>query len=180
MNKIEVKEILDYLSYNYTSFNVTEGLFNMWLDELQQYDKEDVMNKIKQMIASGNYKMVAPQLVSITNNLTRTDKKIDWTKTVTFCPICNKAFQCNKDMYSQDYVEHRPKCQSINYVIKQTKKWFGKDLTRSELWAMSEGEFNQRYDKLLHYIHEHTEDESEKQIIGYVFDPPKTNIDFLN
>ena len=101
MNKIEVKEVLDYLSYNYNTFNVTEGLFKMWLDELQQYDKEDVMDKIKKMIASGNYKVTAPQLVTITSGLTKTDKKIDWNKTVTFCPICNKAFQCDNTMYSK-------------------------------------------------------------------------------
>ena len=175
MNKIEVKEVLDYLSYNYNTFNVTEGLFKMWLDELQQYDKEDVMDKIKKMIASGNYKVTAPQLVTITSGLTKTDKKIDWNKTVTFCPICNKAFQCDNTMYSKDYEQHRPKCQSIRYVITQTKKWFGKDLTRAELWNMSEQEFNERYNKLLHYIQEHTDNETERTLIGYVFNPPNEN-----
>ena len=179
MNKIEVKEVLDYLSYNYNTFNVTEGLFKMWLDELQQYDKDDVMNKIKQMIASGYYKTTVPQLVSITNGLTRTDKKIDWNKIVTFCPICNKAFQCDEHMHSDEYDEHRKKCQSINYVIKQSKKWFNKDLTRSELWSMSEAEFNQRYDKLLHYIQEHTDNDTEKEIIGYIFNPPNDKVDLF-
>lgn len=179
MNKIEVKEILDYLSYNYNSFNVTEGLFKMWLDELQQYDKEDVMDKIKNMIASGYYKATAPQLVTITNGLTKTDKKIDWTKTVTFCPICNKAFQCDKNLHSREYEEHRPKCQNIRYVIKQTKKWFNKDLTRAELWNMPEKEFEERYDKLLHYIYDHTENETEKQIIGYIFNPPNESASAL-
>lgn len=179
MNKIEVKEVLDYLSYNYTSFNVTEGLFKMWLDELQQYDKEDVMNKIKQMIASGNYKVVAPQLVSITNGLTKTDKKIDWNKIVTFCPICNKAFQCDEHMHSSDYEEHRPKCQSIRYVITQSKKWLNKDLNRADLWAMSEEEFNERYNRLLHYIQEHTDNETEKAMIDHIFNPPKTKVDLF-
>lgn len=179
MNKLEVKEVLDYLSYNYNTFNVTEGLFKMWLDELQQYDKNDVMDKIKKLIASGNYKMVAPQLVSITNGLTKTDKKIDWSKTVTFCPICNKAFQCDDKLYSREYNEHRPKCQSIDYVIRQSKKWFNKEITRKELWDMPQVEFDERYNKLLHYIQDHTENETEKQVIGYIFNPPTNPVDLF-
>jgi hypothetical protein len=175
MNKVEVKEVLDYLSYNYNTFNVTEGLFKMWLDELQQYDKTDVMEKIKKMIASGNYRISAPQLVSITSGLVKTDKKIDWNRTVTFCKGCNKAFQCDNTGYSKEYDEHRGKCNSINYIIKQRKKWFNKDTTRAELWAMSEQEFNERYNELLHYIHDHTDNETEKTMIEYVFNPPKDN-----
>ena len=180
MNKIEVKEILDYLENNYVNFKVTQDMFNMWLDELQQYDKEDVMNKLKQMIGTGTYRVQPPVLVSITNGLQKTSNKIDWTKIVTFCPKCNKAFQCDENMYSQEYVNHRGKCNSIEYVIRQTKKWFNKDLTRGELWAMPEKEFNERYDKLLHYIYENTEDETERTFIGYVFNPPKENVFDVN
>ena len=37
---------------------------------------------------------------------------------------------------------------------------------------MSEEEFNERYNKLLYYIYEHTENESERTRIGFIFNPP--------
>lgn len=172
MNKADVREILECIALNYKTFEITETLFKMWLDELQQYDKEDVMNKLKDMIASGKYNINPPMLMTLVNGLTKKSKKLDWSKNITYCRRCNKAFQCDKDGYSKDYKEHEGKCKSIDYVIKQTKKWFGKELTRAELWAMNEKEFNERYDKLLHYIYNHTEDDNEKTIIGYIFNPP--------
>lgn len=176
MNKSEVKKVLDYLELNYSDFKVTKDLFDMWLDELQQYDYEDVMNKLKQMLGTGRYINTPPVLVSITNGLTAKNKKLDWKKQVVMCHICGKAFNCNKDYSCPELKEHEDRCASIRYVIKQTKKWFNKDISRAELWAMSKEEFDERYDKLLHYIYEHTDNKDEKDVIGYIFNPPSPEV----
>ena len=166
MNKAEVNSILEYISINYPDFQITDELFNMWLDELQQYDYEDVLNKLKDMLKTGHYNSRPPILMNIISGLNKKSSKIDWKSTVVYCPICNKAFNCKKDYSSPDLKEHEDRCRSIRYVIKQTKKWFNKDLSRAELWAMSKEEFDERYNKLLHYIYENTENEDEKDIIS--------------
>lgn len=172
MNKAEVNTLLEYLSLNYPDFKITDELFNMWLDELQQYDCKDVMDRIKDMLSTGHYNSRPPVLMSITNGLTKKSKKINWKDRVVMCHICGKAFNVNEKWESNDLKEHEDKCAEIRYVIKQTKKWFNKDLTRAELWAMSKKEFEERYDKLLHYIYDHTDNQTEKDIIGYIFNPP--------
>lgn len=172
MNKIEVKQILDYLELNYKDFRVSKEMFEMWLEELQQYDYDDTINKVKQLISTGHYISTPPHLVAITNGLSKIDKKLDWSKQVVLCRNCNKGFNTDNNGYSKELKEHEERCNSINYVIKQTKKWFNKDLTRGELWAMSKEEFDTRYDKLLHYIYENTTNPVEKEIISYIFNPP--------
>ena len=172
MNKIQVKQVLDYLEINYKDFRVSKEMFEMWLDELQQYDYEDVITKLKELMSSGHYISTPPHLVTITNGLAKIDKKIDWSKTVVLCKNCNKGFNVDDNGFSQELKDHEERCNSINYVIRQSKKWFNKDLTRGELWSMSREEFDERYDKLLHYIYEHTDNETEKTIIGYIFNPP--------
>lgn len=173
MTKQEVNNILEYISLNYPSFEVNDSLFNMWLDELQQYDFVDVFNRLRDLIMSGRYEIKPPTLLYLINGLQKTSGKVDWTKGVIFCERCHKAFNYDATKpLPNEIKEHRDKCRSIDYVIKQTKKWFNKDLTRGELWGMSEEEFNQRYNKLLDYIHKHTDDEEEKTRIGYIFNPP--------
>ena len=47
-----------------------------------------------------------------------------------------------------------------------------KDLDKKMLFSMCEEEFRARYNKLLHFIYEHTSNAEEKIRIGYIFNPP--------
>ena len=93
-------------------------------------------------------------------------EKIDYKEQNVRCQRCNKIVK------ESEYDAHFDRCSSIDYVIRESKKWFRKELTRKFLWEMSDEEFNERYNKLLHYIYEHTQNESEKTRIGFIFNPP--------
>ena len=170
MNKEQVKEMLDMIGHSYQGFVTKDNansMLDMWLNELSQYDYEDVMEKLKRLMAEDKFQLKPPTLYFITAGLIKKHEKIDYTKGVFYCSQCGKAF--NSD---EEQKKHFDRCMSINYVIRETRKWFNKQLTRQELLSMSDNEFEERYNKLLKYIYNHTNDNSEKIRIGFIFNPP--------
>lgn len=172
MNKEQVNEMLSQLSMQYQNFKITDELFDMWFDELQQYDFNDVIDRLKHLVSTGRYNYNPPPLIMIIDGLTKKHHKLDWKKNVVLCHFCNKGFNVDEKGYSAELKEHEDRCRSINYVIRQMKKWYGVTITRGELWALPKEEFDAKYDKLLHYIYEHTDNPVEKDVIGYIFNPP--------
>lgn len=166
MIREEVIDLLEFISLNYQNFKFDERLVDNWFNDLQQYDLRDVKENLKSFMADEKYQHEPPKLSLLTRGLIKKHEKVDWTKVETFCQRCHKPLSIS------EYEDHIDRCSSIDYVIRETKKWFSKELTRKELFAMPEQEFNERYNKLLHYIHDHTQDESEKKIIGFIFNPP--------
>lgn len=168
MNRDEVTELLNYINLNYPYFKVDSEVVSAWLNELQMYDVEDVKRNLKELMAEDLYSKTPPLLSRIIRGLTPKKEKIDFTKTIYFCPRCNKGFNSKEECD-----DHFDRCSSVDYVIRETRKWFKKELTRKELFAMSDEEFQERYYKLLHWIHDHTQNESEKTRIEFIFNPPK-------
>lgn len=151
MNKVECKEILDFIRYNYNT-NVDNNLFNVWFDELQQYDKNDVMSRLKEMVGYEIYQLKPPTLMALVKDVPKTQQKLDWGKGVVFCNICGKAFQVPNVKVQgalDELHKHEDKCRSMNYIIKQAKKYKDKDISRKELWDLTDDEFNALYDRTL-------------------------------
>lgn len=167
MNRDEVTELLNYINLNYPYFKVDSEVVSAWLNELQMYDVEDVKRNLKELMAEDLYSKNPPLLSRIIRGLTPKNEKLDFTKSVIFCPRCHKGFNSHEE---ED--EHFGKCSRVDYVIRETRKWFKKELTRKELFAMPDEEFQERYKKLLWWIHDHTEDEREKTRIEFIFNPP--------
>ena len=167
MNKEQVTEIINFISDSYKYFEPTEILIEAWQEELYQYDYEQVKNSLKSYMAEDRFQSQPPTIYMLVKNLPKIYDKIDFTKDTFYCDICNKAYN------DLDQLEkHRDKCSSIRYVIKQNKKWFNRTIDKKFLWQLSDEEFEERYNKLLKYIMEHTTDENEKTRIGYIFNPP--------
>ena len=167
MNREEVVDLFEFLEINYPSFSYSSKTIDTWLSELQMFDVDDVKRNLKELMAEDLYSKTPPLLSRIIRGLTPKKEKIDFTKTIYFCPRCNKGFNSKEECD-----DHFDRCSSVDYVIRETRKWFKKELTRKELFAMSNEEFNERYYKLLHWIHDHTQNESEKTRIGFIFNPP--------
>jgi len=170
MNKNEVIELLDFITINYPNFKIDESNFentvNVWHDELQQYELDDVKKNLKEFMADDYYQKEPPKLSMLVKGLTKKHEKINWSEVETYCP------RCHKPLSQSEYDEHFDRCSSIDYVIRESKKWLRKNLTRRFLWQMSKEEFEERYNKLLKYIMEHTTDERERTRIGFIFNPP--------
>lgn len=170
MNKEQIKEILSIIKSNYSNFiteNNKKEVFETWGTELSQYDYDDIKEALIECMSRSEFQMKPPTLYHITSKCKKKHEKIDFSEITYYCDLCGKQFNNLDDM-----ADHRVRENSVNYVIMQTRKWFNKELNKAELYAMEETEFRQRYDKLLHYIYEHTTDEEERIRIGYIFNPP--------
>ena len=183
MNKEQTKALLRLIDTNYSNFINEKNMKDMidtWASELSQYSYKDVEERIKELLAKSEFQMKPPTLYHITSNLKKIHEKIDWSETVFFCNNCHRPFNSMEELEN-----HRERCNSVEYICNQWKKWYGKELTKADirtLYEMEEISFRERYNKLLHYIHEHTHDENEKTIIGYIFNPPtqETAQEFIN
>lgn len=167
MNREEVLDLFEFLNMNYPTFESSPEKINVWLKELQMYDIADVKRNLKELMAEDLYSKTPPLLSRIIRGLTPKGEKLDFNKTVIYCPRCHKGFNSHEE---ED--EHFSRCSSVDYVIRETRKWFKKELTRKELFDMPDEEFQDRYKKLLWWIHDHTEDERERARIEFIFNPP--------
>ena len=173
MNREQVKKILDILKLNYPNYindNNKGSMLEEWCKELEEYSFEDTIERIKQVMCEEKYQMKPPTLYYITNGLIKLKNKIDYSENVYYCDNCHRPFNDLNEM-----MEHRARENSIEYIIRESKKWFNKTFDKEgieRLYDMAEEEFKQRYYKLLHYIYENTKDEFEKQRINCIFNPP--------
>lgn len=170
MNREQTIKLISQLQMNYPNFveeDKVEKMVDYWATELSQYDYEDVMERFKQLLGDNRFQMKPPTLIYIISSLTPKHDKINYEKGVFFCPNCNRPFNLEPVMN-----KHWDRCRSVDYIIRETKKWFNKKISRKSLFDLSEEEFEKAYDRLLHYIYEHTQDKHEKTRIGYIFNPP--------
>lgn len=174
MSKNETIEMMKYIRTNYEFFDITEEKINLWYETLKEFNFNDVLMNLKKVIGTGQWKS-APPLDVIIHGLKEQASYLDWQKGIVKCPRCGKAFNIENESYEcRALNEHRSRCNSIDYVIRETKKHFGKELTRKELWEMPKDEFDLRYQKLVDYIKTHTEDEMTIKFLEYETNPPST------
>lgn len=167
MSENETIEIIKFISENYKYFEPTDGLIKSWQEELSQYDYEQVKTSLKGYMSEDRFQNQPPTIYMLVKNLPKVKDKIDFTKDTIYCDICRKAFNDRDELN-----KHFDRCSSTRYVIRQTKKWFNRDIDKKFLWSLNDEEFNERYDKLLRYIMEHTTDENERKRISFIFNPP--------
>lgn len=173
MNEEQIEKILEIVKINYPSYINEKNMKQMldeWYEELQDYSFSDVVERLKQVMCEERFQVKPPTIPYITNGLRKLKNKINWDEAVYYCDLCHRPFNDLIEMQ-----EHRARENSIEYIVRESKKWLNKTFDKvglARLYEMSEEEFKTRYYKLLHYIHDHTTDEFEKTRIGFIFNPP--------
>lgn len=166
----ETKMVLKRIQNNYSSFVVDNYLQSEWHKELSKYDLEDVMEKLEQHFRSEQYGNQIPKLYYLTKYLKTTKEKQEEKVEYIYCNLCHEAFRID------EFDEHYDRCSSVNYFLKQYKKYFEKYLEREKLMNMSEEEFETNYAKLLKIVMERTTDEKESRRISFIFNPPTREV----
>lgn len=170
MNKNDTLELIELISNTYPNcyLNIDKSRqLNEWSTITSEYDKTDVFKKTKELMATEEYRKTPPTIYYITRALTKVNDKIDFSQRVYYCSQCNRAFNSYEDM-----LKHEDRCRSVNYVIRNTKKYFNKEYSRKELFDLTDDEFEERYNKLLVNILRVSTNEDEKRNIRYIFNPP--------
>lgn len=167
MNKIQVNEILEYLSMSYPSFGDVQSKFKFWNETLQFYGYNDVKARIEELMQSREFSQFSPTLSRIVASLTKTNEKIENSDIVYFCQFCGRSFAKPIELS-----QHEDRCRSVKYIVKQYARYGLGTVDKRLLYQLPNEEFDKRYLKLLKIIYDKTNDSHEKRVIECIFNPP--------
>ena len=170
MQRSEVTKLVSMIDLNYRGFvKDTDSFVDGWQKALTNYDYQIIEERLKKLMAMEQFQYQPPTLPFLVKDVPTIDEQKRNSKFYFSCNICKRIFK-----QETDYEKHFSRCSSVRYVIKLTKKYFGNDISSSkrELYEMSDDEFNARYMKLVRHIHEHTENDYEKQLMEHIINPP--------
>lgn len=166
MTELEVNDLLEYMSLFY-KIKINDKMINAWLNTLHQYDCEEVKKSLDEAMSEERFQREPPQAQYLVRGLVKKYDKVDYSKQVIYCQICNRPLN------QGDYDRHFDRCSSIEYILNQCKRFNAPcSYSKKELFEMLDESFEEYYKKILRYVQEHTTDKSEKQRIEFIFNPP--------
>lgn len=153
----ETNNFLKRIKQYYNDFIIDDFKVEEWYKQLKDYDAEDVNARLDKHLKSETYGDYPPKLNYILAGIIKTKDKDAVRKYTIVCANCGKAL----DYFNYD--EHIRRCNAIDYVIREMKKYLKKDVTREQLEKMSEQNFWDKYDTMLELIKNKLPDNSGKK-----------------
>ena len=161
----EATTFMERIKQHYQDFIIDEYKIKEWYKDLQYYNFDEVNKKLDEHLRSEKYGEYIPKLHFLLMYLVKEeDKDKDWLleKNVR-CGMCGKI------MNYYDYEEHYKRHSSIEYIKQQYLKYKNEEIDTEKLFNMDNAEFNKKYDKILEFVLENTEDKEEKERIEKYF-----------
>lgn len=135
----DVKTILNRIKVNYPTFVNDDFTRSEWYNELKDYSLNDVMEKLEQHFRSEIYGNSIPKVYFLTKYLTKEKDKGSTKKYIIACS------NCGKHISSDEVEQHYERCNSIEYLLKNSEKYFHKKLNREKLEQADEKTFRDYY-----------------------------------
>lgn len=170
MTRQEHLELLNEMEMFYPFFKNSGEREEAWYRVMYKYDFNETMNNLHIAMANEKYQKEPPTAYYLVQDLTPTNEKVDFNKLVIFCPICKRAVNQNEEK------KHTDRCRSIDYLVRQYKKHFGKVIEKKDLWKMSDEEFDKKYLESIKRIKDKITNEREKTLLGFVLNSPSQEI----
>lgn len=166
MNSDQISLIIKRIKSNYPNYEMTKDMVNEWKEELSNFYWEDVNNNITKYLKSESADRF-PKVYRLTRGIpTIKQQEEQYEEYKVECP------QCRRFINSKEYSKHFERCSSINYILRQIKRFNMNNMDKSFLWKLSDEEFDERYKKFLRKVQELTSDPMEKKRIEFIFNPP--------
>ena len=153
----ETNLFLKRIKQYYNDFVIDDFKVEEWYKQLKDYDAEDVNERLDKHLKSETYGDYPPKLNYILAGIIKTKDKDAVRKYIIVCENCGKTL----DYFNYDV--HIIKCNSIDYVIREMKKYLNKDVTREQLESLSDDVFWDKYDALLQIVKDKLPDNSGKK-----------------
>lgn len=166
----DVKTILTRIKVNYPTFVNDDYTKSEWYRELKDYSLDDVMEKLEQHFRSEQYGNQIPKVYFLTKYLTKEKEK---NKTKEIYVRCSN---CGKTVNLDEYDNHMERCNSIQYLNKQSEKYFNREIDKEKYFQMDEKTFDEKYDKVLEYVLKNTTNEDEIKYISRYFETQNDNM----
>lgn len=159
MTREEVKSIVDKIQVYRQTFLITNNVYQEWNRILEPYDYDDVNNKLNEFFKNGDNFGRYPDAYQLTKHLMKATEK---SKNKGMKIACKN---CNRFLSIEEYDTHFDKCNSINYLKRNYKKYYGKVLSSKELWALSNEKFWELYWKFNEQIVSKIQKGDEKETL---------------
>lgn len=172
MTREDTKNFLRRIKQHYQDFSVDDYKIAEWHNELKDYNVDDINNKFEEHLRNEQYGNNIPKIWFLTKYLTKEkDKGKDSAdKILTNCQLCGKEIKLS------EYEEHYHKCSSVEYVIRQYKKYRNQELPREDIEALGNNKFEELYNKAIDLAYQNGTADEKKYIECY----RKSNEDFLD
>lgn len=159
----DVKLILSRIKSNYPNFVNDDFTRSEWYKELKDYSLEDVMKKLEEHFRSETYGNQIPKVYFLTKYLVKEKDKDDRLikQLRGFCPICHQS------VLMVEYENHYRRCGSIDYIIKQVKRFKGIEYTYDDIASLSDEKFEKVYEKVLNLTYELGTQDEKQSIENY-------------
>lgn len=160
----ETNLFLKRIKQYYNDFVIDDFKVEEWYNQLKDYDAEDINQRLDKHLKSETYGDYPPKLNYILAGVIKTKEK-DKVRIYNI-----KCANCGKVLDYFNYDEHIRRCNAIDYVIREMKKYLKKDITREQLENMSEKTFWEKYDTMLCIIKDKLpKDSGKKKLIQAYF-----------
>lgn len=159
----DVKTILTRIKVNYPNFVNDDYTRSEWYKELKDYSLDDVMEKLEQHFRSEQYGNQIPKVYFLTKYLTKEKEKNIKQDIMVRCQLCGKGVDLD------EYDKHYNRCSSIEYLNKQSIKYFNKEIDKEKYFLIDDETFQEKYDKVLNYVLHNTDNLDEIKYINLYF-----------
>src|SRR5574344_566327 len=126
MTRDDVKGLFKRIKSNYPTFIVDDYKLTEWFKELEDYNIEEINKKLEEHMRSENFGQYEPKVYFLTKYLIKEKDKKNSDGIMISCTFCNKLVKLN------EYDNHYHKCSSIDYINRQSKKYFGKEIDKDK------------------------------------------------
>lgn len=157
MEKKETITFMQRVRSYYPEFAMDDFKINEWHNQLKDYDASDVNERLDKHLKSETYGDYPPKLNFILAGIIKTKDKDTVRQYNIQCANCGAIL----DYFNYD--THIRKCNAIDYVIREMKKYLNKTITREQLESMSDSNFWDKYDAMLQIIKDKLPDGSGKK-----------------
>ena len=163
MEKLEKQSIMQKVSSYYPDYKFDAFMIKEWEQELDKYDFDDVYKRLSEHLKDEQNGKYPPRVHILTKNLLSTTDKQNYGSSKVECQLCHRWLPYI------EYDKHFRRCSSVRYIERQYKKYHNREIDKFSLYNMPEEEFQMKYDKVVEFVKEHTEDETERTSANIYF-----------
>lgn len=165
MTKEQTKNLFRRIKAHYQEFSIDDFKLDEWYKELKPYDYEDITSRFELHLNSEEYGPLQPKLWFLKKGLRTIDEKKESKvfKNPVICQLCGNPVDLRM------YDSHYNKCSAVNYMRRELKRIYNKDVPREQLERMNENDFKNKYDTLLSIVQKNPSCEGQVRVIESIF-----------
>lgn len=165
MTREQTKSLFRRIKSHYQEFTIDDFKTDEWYKELKEYDYEDVTSRFELHLNSEEYGQMIPKLWFLKKGLRTIDEKKESRvyKNPVICQLCGRPIDLRL------YDSHYQKCSAINYMQREIKRLYDKEVPKEQLESMNDDKFRNKYETLLSIVQNNPSYKEQQIVINIIF-----------